>query len=232
MMTDIELAGEYKGILGDTLFWNCVSIENARNGFLWCSINPGEVKGGERFNDCWENMRDIGRSKYWMTLKRKIGTRLNRFGHIDLFPIHCSDEIDFLSTYRGKEETPEFKKFVALLKVTQEFIENLCPRLIVYSNASTSYLWGWPKQDWMGYILEPVLLPFSITSGRISKHSQDSLFRITGINDSKQVIKEIKTTALKDIGTYILLDNQNDNHFQHPEISPEDLDSIIKFLNL
>ena len=31
---------------------------------------------------------------------------------------------------------PEFKRFVALLKITQEFIEELCPKLIVYSNAS------------------------------------------------------------------------------------------------
>lgn len=95
-----------------------------------------------------------------------------------------------------------------VLKITQEFIEELCPKLIVYSNASTRYLWGWPKGEWMGYILEPVVLSCPISSGRISQHPKDSLFRIVGINTGNQVIKEKKSTAL--VGTFLLIDNQND----------------------
>lgn len=207
-----ELEAEYKKILGDTHFWNCVDIENARGNYLWSSINPSG-KGDEEipFNLHWvgtDNYSLDPKSEYWNKLKGKIGRHINQFGHIDLFPIHCSDEADFLKRYRGKENTPEFKRFVALLKITQEFIEELCPKLIVYSNASTSYLWGWPKQTWMGYILEPVVLSCPISSGRISQHPKDSLFRIVGINTGNQVIKKEKSTALD--GTYLLIDNQND----------------------
>lgn len=224
------LQAAYERILGDEKFWNCVSIENARNGFLWCSINPGEVKGNEQFNDRWENLRDEGRSKYWTTLLRKLGRHLNQFGHMDLFPIHCSDEFDFIQRHIGMENPDEFKQFVELLKVSQEFIESLRPKLIVYGNASTSYLWGWPRGDWMGYKLKPVTLSSPVSSGRISRKPNESLFRITGINDFEEVIKETKNTVLA--GTYLLLDNQNDNHFGHPEISAEDLDSILTQLDI
>ena len=232
MMNANELEAEYKKILGDTHFWNCVDIENARGNYLWSSVNPS---GGEEipFNLHWvgtDNYSLDPKSKYWNKLKGKIGRHINQFGHIDLLPILCSDEAVFLKKYRGKEESPEFKRFVALLKITQEFIEDLRPKLIVYSNALTSYLWGWPKQTWMGYILEPVVLSCPISSGRISQHPKDSLFRIVGINTGNQVIKKEKTTALD--GTYLLIDNQNDNHFGHPEISAADLDFIITELGL
>ena len=148
------------------------------------------------------------KSEYWNKLKGKIVRHINQFGHIDLLPILCSDEAVFLKKYRGKEESPEFKRFVEVLKITQEFIEELCPKLIVYSNASTRYLWGWPKGGWMGYILEPVVLSCPISSGRISQYPKDSLFKIVGINTGNQVIKKEKTTALN--GTYLLIDNQND----------------------
>lgn len=229
-MDILELKAKYKSILVDEKFWNCVSAENARNGFLWCSINPGEVKGNEQFNDRWENLRDEGRSKYWTTLLRKLGRHLNQFGHMDLFPIHCSDEFAFIQRHIGMENPDEFKQSVELLKVSQEFIESLRPKLIVYSNASTSYLCGWPRGDWMGYKLESVTLSSPVSSGRISRKPNESLFRITGINNFDEVIKETKTTALA--GTYLLLDNQNDNHFGHPEINAEDLDNIITQLSL
>ena len=234
MMNAKELEAEYKKILGDTHFWNCVDIENARGNYLWSSVNPS---GGEDrkipFNLHWvgtDNYSLDPQSKYWNKLKGKIGRHINQFGHIDLLPILCSDEAVFLKKYRGKEESPEFKRFVALLKITQEFIEDLRPKLIVYSNASTSYLWRWPKQTWMGYILEPVHLSCPISSGRIFQRPDESLFKIVGINTDDHVIKDVKTTSLR--GTYLLFDNQNDNHFGHPEISAADFDFIITELGL
>ena len=233
-MTAKELEAEYKKILGDTHFWNCVDIENARGNYLWSSVNPGGDEDMEiPFNLHWVGTDKYSldpKSKYWNKLKGKLGRHINQFGHIDLLPIHSPNEADFLNKYRGKEESPEFKRFVALLKITQEFIEELRPKLIVYSNASTRYLWGWPKGEWMGYILEPIHLSCPISSGRISQHPKDSLFRIVGINTGSQVIKKEKTTALD--GTYLLIDNQNDNHFGHPEISAADLDFIITELGL
>lgn len=221
-----ELEAAYRRILCPDRIWNCVEIENAQNHYLWCSINPSDGEGIPTFNMNWNELASDG---YWRKLKEKIKNHLNEFGHIDLFPIHCSAQREFLKKYRGKEGSTEFIRFVELLKVTQLFIEDLQPKLIVYSNVSTRHLWGWPKKDWMGYILKPVSLPFSVDSGRISRHPKDSLFKITGINNSSLVIKEEKSTQLVD--TYILFDNQNNNHFGHPEISDKDLDRIIAFVN-
>lgn len=174
---------------GSIKFWNCINIENAENNILWASINPsnnGDTRERD-FNMRWSDVNWSGH--YWSCFKRRIGdddSQLrNICGHMDLLPIAITCQKDISKKFFTKEDTPQRKFAATLLRISQEFIEELCPKLIVYSNCSSSFLWGFnEKHPWMGYSFEATSINSKISRGRYSEKPKSSFFKFNGIRNS------------------------------------------------
>lgn len=123
---------------------------------------------------------------------------------MDLLPIHITDENEVKSIFFTSDDSPERKFISKLVMTTQNFIEDLRPKLIIHSNVGSSFLWGLNKDTgWMGYTLQPISLRTEISSGRIvHTKTKKSLFKITGVSEKSF----IKTTNLT--GSYLLVDYQ------------------------
>ena len=206
-------------------FWNCVNISNAERNILWTSINPSlgdETKGIPTFNMSWE---EVAKEGYWGELLNKISDVVDICGHMDLLPIHITDEDEVKSRFFTSDDSLERKFISNLVIATQNFIEELRPKLIIHSNAGSSFLWGLNRdKGWMGYTLQPISLEAKISSGRIvNNKTQNSLFKITGVSEKSF----IKTTNL--IGCYLLIDYQ----VARPEFREKSLkhDDVLKIWN-
>lgn len=195
---------------GRSRFWNCMAIQKAKNGVLWASINPSGTKKEDDlpeenvlFNQEW-NLASPPHT-YWGYLIQRIMDIRDVCGHMDLLPIHIGDEKEIRKMLFTTEDTPERALTVNLLSASQEMIECLMPRLIIYSNATTAFLWGTKANQgiyWMGYELEEV------SGVRLKCWEQGKgtrgLYRIIGIH--KQSINTSEKTNL--VGTYLLIDYQ------------------------
>ncbi|MCQ2118809.1 MAG: hypothetical protein MJY84_02675 [Bacteroidales bacterium] len=214
-------------------FWNCVNITNAERNILWTSINPSlgdEKKGIPTFNMSWEDIKKGIRTPkdeklYWGELMNKISDVVDICGHMDILPIHITNEDEVKSRFFTSTDSQERKFISKLVIATQNFIEELRPKLIIHSNVGSSFLWGLNKdKGWMGYTLQPISLEAKISSGRIvNNKTQNSLFKITGVSENSF----IKTTDL--IGCYLLIDYQ----VARPEFREKSLkhDDVLKIWN-
>ena len=232
-------------------YWNCVNIHNSlKEQMLWMSINPSGAKKDKRGNYIQEdnncqfnlNWNLEEQDKYWKTLISNIGTgQLNQCGHLDILPIHLSKEKEVWHSFFKDTTTIEFQMVVDLVMSTQALLENIKPKLIIYSNVSTKWLWGIGDSGWMGYILEPVEDYFADNQSAIDSinelrksingywHSNPGkgLFRIKGIADSN--ISHMNVTNLD---SYLLLDYQVANyHWKDSALQPGDLNRVWKTIS-
>lgn len=183
-----NISNELKGIL-DRGLWMCGN--NPQNGIIISGINPSfNPKIPREYNDM---PFALCSGRYWNPLKKLVGEFLKtgNVGYIDLFPLRVS------------KQKREFEKYVpidlkaAILRVTQNEIEQLVPRLIIYANSTTRYYWGTDTEHpWMGYQLIEIPLPSSL-------QGKGSLYRINGILNSEQKILPLTDTALR--GSYLFI---------------------------
>lgn len=228
-------------------FWNCVNISDAvKDNILWMSINPSGAckdKSGNyiqreendtKFNNIWNPDDNV---KYWRTLISNIGDILLPYcGHIDILPIHLSKEKEVWNTFFKDTSSSEFHMVVDLVRCTQEMLELIHPKLIVYSNVSTAWLLGLNDSGWMGYVLEPaeeshlddvtkakkISALRSSINGYWHSHPSRGLFRIKGISNS--VSKKDKTNLE---GSYLLLDYQVASaYWEQSALQPGNLNQV------
>lgn len=215
---------------GEPRFLNCMSIEQAKGALLWASINPSgdqEELAEELvpFNQAWDPTTE---DHYWKCLIHKIEYVIDVCGHLDLLPLHIGQEMAVRRMLFTKENTPARTLAVNLLKASQEMIEYLKPMLIVYSNASTAFLWGTKANRgiyWMGYKLEEVP-DYQLKCWEKGKGSR-GLYRIIGIHE--QSIKDSKQTNLE--GTYLLIDYQVGGRQENSSIKNEEVQQLWEWVN-
>ena len=217
---------------GKPRFWNCVSIERANNAVLWASINPSGSKKGDKlpeendsFNQEWNYNSPA--NTYWGQLIQKIMPIKDVCGHIDLLPVHVGNEEEVRKMLFTTENTPERALAVELLKESQKMIEDLKPQLIIYSNASTAFLWGTNANRgiyWMGYKLEEIP-DYQLKCWEKGKGSR-KLYQIVGIHE--QSIKDRKQTDLE--GTYLLIDYQVGGRQESASIKKEEVKQLWEWV--
>lgn len=160
---------------------------------------------------------------YWGPLKRMI----------------CSDKIDLRSVsayldiffFRHKEQRMLDKEFLPIptgtaflvdqLKLTQEIVESLCPRVIVVKNKRSAAFWGKNADKgeiWMGYDLQ-----FCETS------QYGDICRIAGLIDSPERIhSDIRKTNLT--GTIVLISHHITRYTPcDKRVTPEFINSLLNY---
>lgn len=140
-----------------------------RNGVLVTGINPSydgnPGEGKYNYSDAISYLDICEKKKgwhikqqYWIRAKEVFGCPgelTSNIGFIDLFPIRCKEQSDFM---RFDAEDKNFILKSNLLKVTQNAIEQMCPKIIIHANKTSGYYWGIDKHSpWMGYVTESVL---------------------------------------------------------------------------
>lgn len=217
-------------------FWNCVDVERAKGGILWMSINPsGEPMPKNEmpvFNKTWDMVRNdlTGNKKvdcYWLQMLDNIRDVEDICGHMDLLPIHWGNEKEMASFMfpreKGKSECPEIQLAYNLIQESKKMIEALHPKLIIYSNASTAWLWGNGDPNfWLGYNPQPV-----------KTEVIDSLKK-RGVSHGRLLTDKtsLYTINLGDRKTYLLIDYQVAiRHKKYVLLTGEDVKIIWDFFN-
>jgi len=232
-------------------YWNCVNIHNTINKkMLWMSINPsGAVKDKTGnyhqekencdFNPYW-NPNDT--SNYWKTLISNIGPELlSSCGHIDILPIHLSKEKDVWNRFFKDTSSVEFQLVVDLVRCSQSILEKIQPKLIVYSNISSRWLWGFNNSGWLGYRTTPVEDYFkkdkdalecindlrSSISGYWHNKPGMGMFLIDGIAQNN-----ISNNATTNLRSFLLLDYQVANYtWRSSSLQPGDINKVWDAVN-
>lgn len=131
------------------------------------------------------------RQQYWIRARQVFGAPgelITNIGFIDLFPIRCTSQSDFI---KFDSVDSKFLLKSNLLRVTQQAIEDLQPRIIIHANKTSSFYWGTDQcNPWMGYITEKVIDSKEDIPESIRKlWSPDIDIRIiTGINNTDNCI--------------------------------------------
>ena len=142
------------------------------DGVIITGLNPSYNETQDKSEICKysysDALSDIERAKkyekywwvkrqYWIRAKDVFGEPgdiAKNIGFIDLFPICCTSQKDFMLF--DIEDRKQILKSYLILE-TQRAIEDLHPRVIIHSNRTSSFYWGVNQQKpWMGYISESV----------------------------------------------------------------------------
>ena len=212
-------------------------------GILLVGINPsGEPEGinaiphEHEYEEC-KTKRFWYPKHYMMGVEEQIYNYDKRCAYIDLIPVTTKDQ-NQLKHYLDSENS----MMGALLSYTQDYIEALSPRLIIYANSMTG-LWGLDKKEkknnslekcrnytnvWMGY-------DFELADSPLKGHEDKGdwrFYQITGIIPSG-VNRERTDTNLK--GTYFLRYGQhNTKRGQIPirkRLTPNDIKNIVEWID-
>ena len=172
MQTRQLLLEEYDKVLRDNNeSFNIAVITNSKarvGGILLVGMNPSKDDGAPEYDyleDCWggnfwnPKHKMMGSNPDMVNVKDRIGGYDMHCGYIDLFPLRGS-KLDKIICYN----TDKNRMMGQLLSVTQDYIEALRPKLIIFANRKDCYYWGdfykkaesvrVAQQDsWMGYQL-------------------------------------------------------------------------------
>lgn len=162
-------------------------------GILICGINPSYDNKEE--NKLPYNLLTECTGKYWKPYV-EIANRFpkNMVGYLDLFPLRVTKQRDLLRIVPIDLKAKFIAKF-------EEVIEDpLRPKLIIYTNKSTSYLWGTDEaHPWMGYKLSSIEIKGDLSA-------KGKLYRIEGYNKhSERIGKSNLETACSLNGSYLFI---------------------------
>ena len=202
----IHPRGKYQAIIDEWIRRSDVSetTKSILKRGIWCCINPPETHGGiliagispsydeKSFSepkDCtFEDTINANGSDYWQTKKNMVSGIDIPVSYIDLFPLRMTKQDSLMS---DKVIPIELK--VALLQITQQYIEAIHPRLIVNPNMSSRVYWGLNEEySWMSYDMEQVDNPTD----------KGQLYLIKGLKNKEDVLLPQLNTCLK--GTLFL----------------------------
>lgn len=200
---------------------NCYG--NPSDGILVVGINPSDDKIRRDSDDYSFTLKDnvftIEKPKgLWKLFLNIFNTQAlrDKVGYLDLFPIRCTSQREFDIRFKD-----EIGLKVALLKVTQQEIERLRPKVILILNKRSAAYWGaLSKFVWMGYKLMP-----SIETERIRKDT------IIGMRDGR-ILLDLQTNL---IGTkviwYGLYDHRHIKNENKVGELEKDLSTILKWIS-
>jgi|GEM_PF-3889991 len=246
MLTREQLLEQYKKVLIEQgkEFNLCLitnsNINDIKGGILLVGINPcGEPIG--KGVDPYEY--ECCQTKFWRPKHEMMGKDdpINNYdkkcAYIDLIPIRTKNQNQLLGYLRSENAL-----MGALLSYTQDYIESLSPRLIIYAN-SLCGLWGLNKTKikgssddkveyknaWMGYDFEPIIQ--SPLEG-IEDKGHWPYFKITGIIPSG--VNRMRTTSNL-IGSFFLRYGQ---HYtikgqipKKQQLTPVDIKRIVESID-
>ena len=200
-------------------FARCHINSNQGSTLLLTGINPSFIpKHGEWLGEVVDFPVQNPSGRYWLNKVSQFGEGLwPSMSYMDLFPIRESkQEGGFEKTFRNANR---FRG--ELLKITQDEVESLAPRLIVHANRASMYYWGIkPKtkfgQDannyidpWMGYKVERVGFCDGMPQcmKEYDRLKRFPLYKVIGFIDSEERInkdKYPKATSLNYIMEYVM----------------------------
>lgn len=192
-----------------------VCVDNPKNKILLAGINPSwNPKDIEHKEFTFKNTLNAG---YWKRYHNLFRNHINDVAYLDLFPLKHSNQLEFERLIKT-----DINLMVDVLKVTQEEIESLSPKLIIIANKRSLSFWG-AKQDciWMGYDFEDV---------QVCILGKDLIVkRIIGMRNDKESITNSKTTNL--LGSIVLFyglyDERHRAKFPNKILDPEDIDVLL-----
>ena len=248
MQTRDCLLRKYKEVLKENyngIDYHIAVITNnnaKKDGILLVGLNPagtpyGEPRKGEDIRESIE-YKECG-GQFWDPKHEMLG--LDKYdqkcGYIDLFPIRNGNQ-DEVKEYLDARNNQMNKTMGQLLRITQQYIEYLHPRLIIFAN-SLNGLWGLRKKKekglnnytnvWMGYEFEEIQSEEKPLKGdKACWH----YYRITGIFPSG-VNDNAKETKLN--GTYFLRYRQHKTKYgsvpANKKITPLDIQTIVEWID-
>ncbi len=218
--------GTKKGSFGFFVINNPIAIQS---GIMLVGMNPSGNDPNDGFNEYLKCRRrseggDGDRSCFWGPKHEMMGKYDKYTDYIDLLPIRLTDQklVDKIDpVFRGR-----------LLKVTQRYIEEMKPKLIILVNRSALYYWGSNDDaSWMGYQLGD---PIKKIKGRWN------LYIIQGLKVQKQdrinqdyFKKRGNRTNLE--GSYLLQYCQVSKRRKYPNketiLTASDIENLLKEIN-
>ena len=219
-------------------FCRCHIDSNQSASLLLTGINPSFKPKDE----VWpEEIRDFNvqtpSDRYWLKKIEQFGEMWPQMAYMDLFPIReTSQKGIFEKSFRNAN------RFRAdLLKITQDEIERLAPKLVVHANRASMYYWGIKpktrfgedphnyKDPWMGYKVERVEMSDSMPQcmkdyGRLERFP---FYKVVGFIDSENRINT-KETSLSYIMEYVM--EYREKKDIDTLYEPEDWEKILKWI--
>lgn len=248
MLTRDQLLEQYKVVrnFNNVDFKICI-ITNGKakeGGILLVGMNPsGDSDKDDRFDylNCWgepfwdPKHKMMGSNPKVEREEDRIGGFDKLCGYIDLFPIRKGRQVKF-------EENNDMYNLQMgqLLSITQDYIEDYHPRLIIFANTSI-YYWGFKKKKddfeeekgiWMGYKFNKIKKKDSPLFGKQDKDYWP-VYKIIGIEPSG-VNRYRKQTRLE--GSFFLryrqhLDQYGNSVLLNRELTPEDIKTIVEWID-
>lgn len=196
---------------------NCYG--NPSDGILVVGINPSDDKIRNDSDDYSFTLKDnvfpiVNPKGMWQLFLKIFNTQdlRNKVAYLDLFPIRCTSQREFEIKFKDEIELK-----VALLKVTQQEIERLRPKVILILNKHSDAYWGaLSKFVWMGYRLMPC-----IETDRIH------LKTIIGMREGR-IMPKLQTNL---IGTKVIWYGLYDHRHIKAEELEKDLSIIRKWIS-
>lgn len=245
MQTIQELIERYGDVLSNKGFkYAVITNEEAReDGILVVGMNPsGSGKESDKPYDTYQYLKcgtDEGKyDSFWSPKHQMMGYRSSldydqKCGYVDLFPVRLGDQAKF-AQYNDSENL----LMGQLLSITQDYIEAMRPRLIIFANTS-DYYWGFRKKKniteqtngvgfWMGYKFQKLCSPLK----GVQQKDYWPYYKIVGIEPSGVNRNRIKTNL---DGTYFLRYRQHEAHgkvvLPERELKPEDIKTIVESID-
>lgn len=205
-------------------FW-CCENKPKEGKLLLTGINPSYTGINPSYNrtlDIQTTPFSDLKGGFWEKKKEQFGELWNddTMSYLDLFPIRETDQRRFEQSFDVNEHVRSIRGNI--LKVTQDAIEEMKPRLIVHANKGSLYYWGIKKNTpagddandyehpWLGYKVKRVTpeiykdLPLCMRQD--DRLSLFPLYEIVGFIDSDKRINHIERqeTNLKFIMEYVM----------------------------
>ena len=187
----------------------CCAENNPVNEILFTGINPyyDEARKGDDIS--FKLINADGKLR-WRIIKDLLGDLLPKTAYLDLFPLK-----ETISESLGRLMPMELK--VDLLKITQEEIERINPKLIIVGNRTSRAYWGaMQKYPWMGYKFEQIESPLK---------KNVPVYRIAGLREDEDKIS--LETDLQ--GTVVIFSSLSPYYPKEKTLSNEDVECLYEF---
>lgn len=205
-------------------FW-CCENKPKEGKLLLTGINPSYTGINPSYNrtlDIQTTPFSDLKGGFWEKKKEQFGELWNddTMSYLDLFPIRETDQRRFEQSFDVNEHVRSIRGNI--LKVTQDAIEEMKPRLIIHANKGSLYYWGIKKNTpagddandyehpWMGYkvkrVTPEIYSDLPLCMRQYDRLSLFPLYEIVGFIDSDKRINHIERqeTNLKFIMEYVM----------------------------
>lgn len=165
--------------------WCCINTPELKDGILIVGMNPSFDKYHiEEPDDCtFSDVVNSNGSNYWKSKKKMVQGLNVPTAYLDLFPLRMTKQDGFM-----RDDVISVALKADLLRITQQQIESISPKIIINPNMGSKVYWGLnDKFSWMGYDMEIIDNPID----------KGYLYKIKGIKSKSDVLMPNLETCLK-----------------------------------